>query len=336
MVFSSKGGLHLENAGRATVVALDKTGTLTEGEPEVAEVLALDSASPREVLELAAAAEARSEHPLARAVLRHAGEQGVVPAAASETSAAVGRGVVSTVDDRKVYVGSERLFNELGALDASMVDMLRRFRDAGRTAVIVGVSNAADSRPAVRGVIALADRVRPGAAVALRELHGAGIDRVVMLMGDNDATARAVASELGQPGVDEVRAALLPADMVRAIEDLRRGVARVIMVGDGVNDAPALAAADVGVAMGSAGTDVALETADIALMADDLSKLPETVRFARKAESIIRTNIAFAILTKAAFVVLALAGLATLWMAVLADMGASLIVIANGLRALRA
>jgi Zn2+/Cd2+-exporting ATPase len=185
-------------------------------------------------------------------------------------------------------------------------------------------------------VIALADRVRPRAATALRELHGAGIERVVMLTGDNDATARAVAAELGQPGVDEVRAGLLPADKVAAIENLRRGGARVIMVGDGVNDAPALAAADVGVAMGSAGTDVALETADIALMADDLSKLPETVRFARKAERIIRGNIAFAILTKAAFVVLAVGGVATLWMAVLADMGASLIVIANGLRAVRA
>ena len=331
-----KGGLHLENAGRATVVALDKTGTLTEGLPEVVDVVALNGASSIEVLELAAAAEARSEHPLARAVLRYAEEQGVVTAAASETSAAVGRGVVSTVDGRTVYVGSERLFSELGALDSSMVDVLRRFNDAGRTAVLVGVSNGADSRPAVRGAIALADRVRPRAAAALKELHSAGIERVVMLTGDNDATARAVAAVLGQPGIDEVRAGLLPADKVAAIEELRRGGARVIMVGDGVNDAPALAAADVGVAMGSAGTDVALETADIALMADDLSKLPDTVRFARKAESIIRTNIAFALLTKAAFVVLAVTGVATLWMAVLADMGASLIVIANGLGALRA
>ena len=331
-----KGGLHLENAGRATVVALDKTGTLTEGQPVVVEVVPLDGASAMEVLQLAAAAEARSEHPLARAVLGYAKEQGVIIAAASEMSASVGRGVVSMVDGRTVYVGSERLFNELGALENSMADVLRRFNDAGRTAVLVGVANGADARPFVRGVIALADRVRPGAAAALRELHGAGIDRVVMLTGDNDATARAVARELGQPGVDEVRAGLLPADKVAAIEELRAGGARVIMVGDGVNDAPALAAADVGVAMGSAGTDVALETADIALMADDLSKLPEAVSFARKAERIIRTNIAFSILTKAAFVVLAVAGLATLWMAVLADMGASLIVIANGLRALRA
>ncbi|MHB1168895.1 MAG: heavy metal translocating P-type ATPase [Longimicrobiales bacterium] len=330
-----KGGLHLENAGRATIVALDKTGTLTEGQPEVVDVVALNGASSTEVLELAAAAEARSEHPLARAVLRYAEEQGVVPAAASETSAAVGRGVVSTVDGRKVYVGSERLFSELSALDASMVSVLKQFNDAGRTAVLVGVSNDSDMPPEIRGAIAIADRVRPNASAALAALHGAGIERIVMLTGDNEATARAVADALGQPGVNDVRAGLLPADKVTAIEDMRRGGARVIMVGDGVNDAPALAAADVGVAMGSAGTDVALETADIALMADDLSKLSETVRFARKAESIIRTNIAFAILTKAAFVVLAVAGVATLWMAVLADMGASLIVIANGIRALR-
>ena len=330
-----KGGLHLENAGRATVVALDKTGTLTEGQPAVIEIVPLNGASAMEVLELAAAAEARSEHPLARAVLRYAEEQGVVPASASETSAAVGRGVVSTVNGRKVYVGNERLFSDLGALDASMGDLLRRFNDAGRTAVLVGLSNVGDVNPELRGVIALADRVRPHAAAALRELHGAGIQRIVMLTGDNEATARAVAGDLGQPGIDEVRAGLLPDDKVAAIKDLRRGGAKVIMVGDGINDAPALAAADVGVAMGSAGTDVALETADIALMADDLTKLAATVRFARKAERIIRTNIAFAIVTKAAFVVLAVAGLATLWMAVLADMGASLIVIANGLRALR-
>lgn len=330
-----KGGLHLENAGRANVVALDKTGTLTEGQPEVVDIVALNGASTHEVLELAAAAEARSEHPLARAVLRYADEQGVIVIAASETSAAVGRGVVSTIDGRRVYVGSERLFRELGVLDATMADVLRRFNDAGRTAVLVGVSNGADSHPAVRGIIAIADQVRPRAAEALRDLHGAGIGRVVMLTGDNEATARAVAAELGRPSIDEIRAGLLPADKVRAIEDLRAGGARVIMVGDGVNDAPALAAADVGVAMGSAGTDVALETADIALMADDLSKLPQAIRFARKAERIIRTNIAFAIVTKAAFVALAIAGVATLWMAVLADMGASLIVIANGLRALR-
>jgi Cd2+/Zn2+-exporting ATPase len=184
----------------------------------------------------------------------------------------------------------------------------------------------------VIGAIGIADRVRAHAADALRDLHRAGIRRVVMLTGDNRGTARAVAEELG---VDDFRAELLPADKVEAVRELQREHGSVLMVGDGVNDAPALAAADVGVAMGSAGTDVALETADIALMTDDLTRLGTTIRFARKAERIIRANIAFALLTKAVFVVLAVLGLATLWMAVLADMGASLLVVLNGLRALR-
>lgn len=330
-----KGGLHLENAGRATIVALDKTGTLTEGQPEVVEVITLNGASAHEVLSLAATAEARSEHPLARAVIRYARERDAIVARAAETAALAGRGVVAELDGSRVYAGSERLFRELGALDPATSDALLRFSDEGRTTVLVGVAMSAEQRPQIRGAIALADRTRRGAAAALAALRNAGIDRLVMLTGDNDATARAVASELGRPGIDEVRAGLLPDDKVSAIQDLRRTGARVLMVGDGVNDGPALAAADVGVAMGSAGTDVALETADIALMADDLSKLAETVRFARKAERIIRTNIGFALITKAAFVVLAVAGAATLWMAVVADMGASLIVIANGLRALR-
>lgn len=331
-----KGGLHLENAGRATIVALDKTGTLTEGRPQVVDVITFGDATTSDVLELAAAAESRSEHPLARAVVTYAAEQGIAPAAAATMSAAVGRGVIATVAGRRVHVGSERFFRELGPLDRAAADALARFSESGATAVLVGVSDDDDASPRVLGAIALADRMRAHAPAALRALHEAGIDRIVMLTGDNAAAAGAVATALGRPGVDEVRAGLLPDDKVAAIRELRRDGARVLMVGDGVNDAPALAAADVGVAMGSAGTDVALETADIALMADDLSKLPETVRFARKAEGIIRMNIAFALLTKAAFVVLAVAGLATLWMAVLADMGASLIVIANGMRALRA
>jgi Cd2+/Zn2+-exporting ATPase len=332
-----KGGLHLENAGRVRVVALDKTGTLTEGRPAVVDVVSLNGTAPREVLALAAAAEARSEHPLARAVLQHAEGQGIAPREATETTAITGKGIRARVGEETVYVGSERLFAEFGALDGQAREILERFRSEGRTAVLVGSGHARTAgRPALLGVLAIADRVRPHAAEALRALHEAGIDRVAMLTGDNEGTARAVVASLGGAGVgvDEFRAGLLPEDKVEAVKELQRAHGSVLFVGDGVNDAPALAAADVGVAMGSAGTDVALETADIALMADDLSKLSSTIRLARKAERIIRANIWFSLLTKAVFVVLAVLGLATLWMAVLADMGASLLVVLNGLRAL--
>lgn len=328
-----KGGLHLENAGRARTVALDKTGTLTEGRPEVVDVVALGDADPREVLALAAAVEARGAHPLARAVLRHAEREGIRPPAATATTALVGRGLTATVDGRRALVGSEPFFRELGALDAAAARVLERFVGRGITPVLVGAEPPDGGRPALLGILGLADRVRASAPAALAELRRAGIRRIVMLTGDHAAPAAAAATELG--AVDQVLAGLLPDDKVAAVHRLRAGGERILMVGDGVNDAPALAAADVGIAMGSAGSDVALETADIALMTDDLARLPETIRFARKAEQIIRANIALSILTKATFVALAIAGLATLWMAVLADMGTSLIVIGNGLRALR-
>jgi Zn2+/Cd2+-exporting ATPase len=363
-----KGGLHLENAGRARVVALDKTGTLTEGRPEVVEVVGLNGASPGEVLRLAASAEARSEHPLARAVVRRATAEGIAASPAAETTALPGRGVRARVAGRTVYVGQARFFAELGSDDGPAAAILDRYGQDGRTAVLVGATSGGaddDAPPEVLGVIAIADRVRAHAPAALRALHDAGIRRVVMLTGDHRGTAEAVARQLGgaagpgdgagarspgdgadarRPGdgagarapgrgVDEVLAELLPEDKVAAVRRLRAEHGTVLFVGDGVNDAPALAAADVGVAMGAAGTDVALETADIALMADDLSRLPVAIRLARKAEGIIRANIVFALLTKAVFVGLAVLGVATLWMAVFADMGASLAVIGNGLRA---
>ncbi|HEY8468922.1 MAG TPA: heavy metal translocating P-type ATPase [Longimicrobiales bacterium] len=334
-----KGGLHLENAGRVRVVAFDKTGTLTEGQPEVVDIVALDGAEPREILALAAAAEARSEHPLARAILRRAEEEGLSVQPAAETSAITGKGLRARVGADEVFLGNARLFAESGGVSAAVRRILDQQEAEGRTAVVLAVRPAGDDAepPRVRGVLAFADPVRPGAAAALRALHAAGIEKIVMLSGDNIGTARAVATALGGTGVgvDDFRAGLLPEDKVAAVRDLRLRYGRVLMVGDGVNDAPALAAADVGVAMGLAGTDVALETADIALMGDELSKLPAAIGLARKAERIIRANIGFSLALKAAFVLLAVTGVATLWMAVLADMGASLLVLTNGLRALR-
>ena len=332
-----KGGLHLENAGRARAIAFDKTGTLTTGEPTVAEIVALDGVEPAEVLALAAAAESRSEHPLARAIVRHAAEAGLRAEPATEVTAIPGRGLRARVGDGVILIGNERLFREAGAWTDDAAEILRRHEAGGRTGVLVGRAHGA-SPPALLGVIGLTDRIRPEAADALRALHGAGIERVVMLTGDNATAAAAVGAALGGPGigVDEVRAELLPEDKVDAVRALRERHGTVLMVGDGINDAPAFAAADVGVAMGTAGTDVALETADIALMGDDLSRLPDTIRFARRAERILRWNIGFALGLKAIFIALAAAGVATLWMAVLADTGASLLVVGNGLRARRA
>lgn len=331
-----KGGLHLENAGRVRVIAMDKTGTLTEGEPAVVEVAAFDGSDHHRILALAAAAESRSEHPLARAILRRAEEEGLPREAAAETVAIAGKGIRARVGGETIYVGSERLFAEMGALEAHIVPILERHAEAGRTVILIATAPDG-AAPTVRGLITIADQIRPNARAALRSLHKSGVSQIVMLTGDNEGTARAISRSLDGPGLglDSYRAQLLPHDKVGAVKELRLAHGMIAMVGDGVNDAPALATADVGIAMGSAGTDVALETADIALMADDLSQLATTIRLARKAEHIIRTNIWLSLVSKAVFVVLAIFGVATLWMAVLADMGASLIVVLNGMRALR-
>ena len=318
-----KGGVHLENAGAATVVAFDKTGTLTHGRPVVTDVLAQSGMERTEVLRLAGALEQGSEHSLAEAVLAAARAEKIALPPATEFQAMAGRGVQAVIGGRTYFLGGERLARERGALNRQTADVLRNLEEQGKTTLLL----ADESGPL--GVLAAADQVRAEAADAVAALHAKGI-RTVMLTGDNPRAARAVAVQVG---VDDHWASLLPEDKVRVVRELEEKGERVIFVGDGVNDAPALAAATVGVAMGAAGTDVALETADVALMADDLSKLPLALAMSRKTLRIIKENIAFSIAVKAVFVVLAVAGWATLWMAVAADMGSSLAVIANGLRA---
>ena len=320
-----KGGVHLENAGAVDTVCFDKTGTLTKGRPAVTDVVPLDGLSEAEVVRLAAGVERRSEHPLAKAVIEHARARGISLPESSDFEALVGRGARARVGEQTIHVGNERLASELGIPTAPATSALGRLEREGKTAVLVMTAREP------LGVLAIADQIRPAAPAALRALHEAGISRTIMLSGDNEGTARAVA---GQLGVDEYRAGLLPEDKVRIVRELEARGNRVAFVGDGVNDAPALAAATVGVAMGAAGTDVALETADIALMADDLTRLALAMRLSRTTLQIIRQNILFAIGIKAVFLVLAVSGWATLWMAVAADMGASLLVVLNGLRAL--
>lgn len=321
-----KGGVHLENAGKVTTMAFDKTGTLTRGRPGVVAVRSLGAQDPNEVLALAAALEQGSEHPLAQAIVQEAYQRRLTISPVSDFEALAGQGIRGRVNGRLLYAGNERLCHELGACTPESEDGLRAAERRGETAVIL----FSDSKPL--GMVALADEIRPEAATALQSLRRAGVKHLVMLTGDNADTADAVAQHLG---IDDCRAELMPDQKVEMVRRLEANGERVAFVGDGVNDAPALAAATVGIAMGVAGTDVALETADVALMADDLSHLPCAVQISRKTSRIIKQNIVFSISLKAVFMALAVVGWATLWMAVAADMGASLAVIVNGLRALR-
>jgi len=271
--------------------------------------------------------ELHSEHPIAQAVLDYAEANGIVPAKASNFQVIKGKGATATFAHREFWLGSHRYLEEREQETTDIHDRLESMSGLGRTVVAVG------NEQHVCGLIALADEIRLGVPETLQQLRDAGIEHLIMLTGDNRPTAEAVAAKTG---IDEVRAELLPEDKVAAVEALVEKYGRVAMVGDGVNDAPALARATIGIAMGSAGSDAAIETADIALMSDDLSRLPWLIRHSRRALSIVRQNIALSLIVKLIFVALTLAGISTLWGAIAADMGASLLVIFNGLRLLDA
>jgi Cd2+/Zn2+-exporting ATPase len=320
-----KGGAALEAAGRLKALAFDKTGTLTEGRPVLARTAALDGYSEDEVLRLAAALERRSEHPLAHAILKAANGR-VLPEVENFNSVA-GRGAEGAVGGRRYLVGSPRLFDERGITLDPARDALAEIEAAGETPVILG------SEGGPLAVFGLADAVRPDARSTLELLREAGVGELVMLTGDAEAPARRIAEELSI----DYRARLLPEQKVDAVRELVSTYGDAGMVGDGVNDAPALAASSVGFAMGAAGTDVALETADVALMQDDLpNHKAQAVRLSRAAERVIKQNVAVSIAIKGLFVLLAPFGLVALWMAVLADMGTSIAVTLNGLRLFRA
>jgi Zn2+/Cd2+-exporting ATPase len=307
-------------------VAFDKTGTLTHGRLHVVEVVPVGGAEASEVLRFAASLETRSEHPIGRAIVAHAASLGIEPVAVEGFQALPGRGAEGRLGSHVLLVGSHRMFEERGLCSSELEAALDAVAARGAGAVMVAAGGIAI------GVIGVADEPREAARDAVALLRKQGIQHVVLLTGDQESTARALAESLD---LDGYRAGLLPEDKVSAVEELRARYGALAMVGDGVNDAPALAAADVGIAMGVAGTDAALETADVALMADELSKIPYAVRLSRATSRNIHANIAFSIVLKGAFLVLAVTGTATLWMAVAADMGASLVVIANALRLLR-
>ena len=328
-----KGGAYLEQAGSLRAIAFDKTGTLTTGTPRVTDVVSLNGDGGEQVLVRAAAVEGASEHPLARAIVEEAerfdGHHGSGRYRVTRFRAIEGKGVRADLDGETVMVGKAELFFVRGALPATpgrdglFTAELQRLELEGKTVVVIGTPDRVD------GLIAVADAIRPEARAAVASLRRRGVRHVALLTGDNQATATTIGREAG---VDEVHAGLLPEQKVDAVRGLAARHGAVAMVGDGVNDAPALAAATVGIAMGVAGSDAALETADIALMNDDLAALAATIRLSRATTRVIRENIALAIAVKAVFLVLAPLGLVTLWLAVFADMGTSLLVIGNGLR----
>ncbi|MDX1999716.1 MAG: cation-translocating P-type ATPase [Thermoanaerobaculia bacterium] len=321
-----KGGEAVELPAKLVTVAMDKTGTLTRGRPKVVEIVPLAEHDERELLERVAALEATSEHPLARAVREYAAERGVTVAPAENFTILPGRGAHGWIGGRRYWLGSHRYLEETGQETPEIHARIEALSASGRTIVVVGNDDH------VCGLLALADEIRPEAASAVRALHAAGVRNLVMLTGDHRPTADVVAREVG---IDEVRSELLPEDKLRIIEELLTRDGAVAMIGDGVNDAPALARATLGVAMGGTGTDAAIESADVALLSDDLGKLAWLIRHSRRTLAILRANVVFALAVKAVFLALALAGKTSLWLAIAADTGATLLVIANALRLLR-
>jgi Zn2+/Cd2+-exporting ATPase len=322
-----KGGAYIEQPAQLKAIAFDKTGTLTRGEPAVSTVVPLNGHNDEELLERAAALEARSTHPLAQAILDRAAQSNIAVSPADDVQLHPGKGVTGRYKGEEFWLGSHRYLLERGQETAEISQRAEALERDGRTVVVIGNSSH------VCGLIALADTVRPSARGVIAALRAQGIDHLIMLTGDNRATGEAIAREVG---IDEVHAELLPEDKVAAVENLVNQYGVVAMVGDGVNDAPAMARASFGIAMGAMGSDAAIETADIALMTDDLAKLPWLVGHSKRTLGIIRENIVFSLGVKLVFVVLTFAGFATLWGAIAADLGASLLVVANALRLLRA
>ena len=321
-----KGGVHLERLAAVRAIAFDKTGTLTRATLRVTSVLPAADLTETELLAIAASVETRSEHPVAAAIVAEAYARGVAVTPATNVKALPGMGAEGDVGGVAVLCGNERLFQERGLLTAQE-------RQHGQTIAAQGASPVLIARAGrVVGYIGVADQVREVAADAIDFLHKHGLSPVVMLTGDQEAAARHVAGRLR---IDEVRAGLLPHEKVAAVQQLRRQHGAIAMVGDGVNDAPALAVADVGIAMGAIGSDAALETADVALMTDELPKIAYAIRLSRATVRNIRVNVALSLVFKAAFLARAVSGYATLWMAVIADTGTSLLVVANAMRLLR-
>jgi Cd2+/Zn2+-exporting ATPase len=320
-----KGGLQLEALGRVQAVAFDKTGTLTKGKPEVTDVITLNGYDRHQALQLAAAVEARSEHPLAQAVVTYTKAQGIEPSPADDFQALIGHGASARLNGTEVWVGSPELVAQR-VRSARLPADVERLQDEGKTVVFVGAGDE------LHALLALRDEPRPEAREAIAQLRRIGVKHVSMLTGDNERTARAIATQLG---LDAEYSELKPEDKVTQVKRLHEEFWSVAMVGDGINDAPALATADLGIAMGTGGTDAAIEAADVALMADDITKVAEALRLGRRASGISRQNLLFSIVLLAVLIPSAVAGLLTVVVAVAVHEVSELLAVANGVRAAR-
>lgn len=327
-----KGGAYLEAVGKLRALAVDKTGTITQGKPQVTGVLATSSLDEVEILRRAAAIDVHSTHPLAQAVVEAAIARGVEPEPADNYRSLTGRGATANVDGHPHFIGNHKLAHEQGVCSPEIEKKLAEIEGRGQSLAVLGHATHPVCTGEVLGILSIGDAMRPEAKEALQLLHKAGLTKIVMLSGDNQRTANAIAS---QAGIDEAIGDLLPDQKIEHIKRLMKEHKFVGMIGDGVNDAPALALASVGIAMGTIGSDTAIETADMALMKDDLTKVAEAIVLGRRTLGIIRFNVAFALSIKALFLALAFTGNTSLWLAILADTGATLLVILNALRLLR-
>ncbi len=326
-----KGGNYLEAVGKLRALAVDKTGTITAGKPKVVGIQSVANVSEDEILRRAAAINAHSNHPLANAIVEAARERGIEFSEVRDFQSVSGHGARATLDGHPHFIGNHKMTHEIGVCSPEIEARLSAIEEKGQSLAVLGHAPHNGCAGEVLGIIAIADTLRPEAAAALKAIHAAGVEKVVMLSGDNQRTASAIAK---QAGIDEARGDLMPEDKVAQVRELVKTYQHAGMVGDGVNDAPALAVASIGFAMGGIGSDAAIETADIALMKDDLSKVADAIVTGRRTLSIIRFNVTFALVVKAVFIVLAFAGHADLWLAILADTGATLLVILNSLRLL--
>lgn len=321
-----KGGIYLENAGKISALALDKTGTLTQGKPKLTDVIALNGYEDEQILRWAAIAEAGSEHPLARAIMKAADPLGEI-ISADKFDTCIGRGVRAYVNQDEIGVGSKELMSELVVtIPDEAKEHLLRLKSSGKIAVLVSHNGF------VAGILGIADTLRENASGMVQRLKEVGMKKIVMLTGDDHRTAQAIATEAG---VDDVRAELLPDDKLKVVRSLQADGHVVAMVGDGINDAPALAAADIGIAMGAAGTDIAIETADIALMSDDLMKLPEAVRLSKATLANIRQNVVVALVTVTGLLLGVILGAVHMSGGMLIHEASVLVVILNGMRLFR-